>query len=373
MVSSLSKAASYLAIAAPAAMFVCGIAVPSAQASDLRGECCADLEERVAELEATTARKGNRKMGVTITGQVHKMVMWWDDGRSSKTYYGVENRNTSTRFSILGKAKLTPNVKMGFEIMLDNQAASSAGMNQWDANGKSSGLITPLAALSFAGNNEDNYFGAARRMAFWMEDAKLGPVTVGHYEMAGAVRTLDLGDISAGANLSLVIVNGGFLLRGPAGQYYATKWLSFVDPAANRGRQNELLYDSTEIMGFIFSSSIAGDGSNWGTMLRYANEFSGVRVAAGIGYEHYGEVTARADCVVINGVCANPPGYGPANLDGPAPNVNSWGAAFSVLHIPSGLFAQGHYLRIDFDEDSPTTPAPFLASLALDASLRISG
>jgi hypothetical protein len=198
-----------------------------------------------------------------------------------------------------------------------------------------------------------------------MEDAKLGRVTVGRYEMAGAVTTIDLGGISAGASASLAIVNGSFLLRGPAGQYYATKWLSFVDPAANRGRQNELLYDSTEIMGFIFSSSIAEDGSNWGTMLRYANEFSGIRVAAGIGYEHYGQVAARADCVVINGVCANPPGYGPANLDGPAPNVNSWGAAFSVLHIPSGLFAQGHYLRIDFDEDSPTTPAPapFLGQL----------
>jgi hypothetical protein len=58
-------------------------------------------------------------------------------------------------------------------------------------------------------------------------------------------------------------------------------------------------------------------------MLRYANEFSGVRVAAGIGYEHYGEVTARADCLVIGGVCVNPPGFGPVNSDDPPPNVNS--------------------------------------------------
>ena len=32
----------------------------SASAADLGGDCCADLEERVATLEATTARKGNR-------------------------------------------------------------------------------------------------------------------------------------------------------------------------------------------------------------------------------------------------------------------------------------------------------------------------
>ncbi len=30
------------------------------------GNCCADLEERVAELEATTARKGNRKVSLTL-------------------------------------------------------------------------------------------------------------------------------------------------------------------------------------------------------------------------------------------------------------------------------------------------------------------
>ena len=50
--------------------------MPSAKAADLGGDCCADLEERVAELEATTARKGNRKMSLTITGQVHRMVLW---------------------------------------------------------------------------------------------------------------------------------------------------------------------------------------------------------------------------------------------------------------------------------------------------------
>ncbi len=34
--------------------------------------CCGDLEERVAELEATTARKGNRVVSVQIYGQINK-------------------------------------------------------------------------------------------------------------------------------------------------------------------------------------------------------------------------------------------------------------------------------------------------------------
>lgn len=37
-----------------------------ASAADLGGDCCADLEERIAELEATTVRKGNRKVKLEI-------------------------------------------------------------------------------------------------------------------------------------------------------------------------------------------------------------------------------------------------------------------------------------------------------------------
>jgi hypothetical protein len=52
----------------------------AADAADLGGDCCADLEERIAELEATAVRKGNRKVSVTITGYVTKQIMFWDDG-----------------------------------------------------------------------------------------------------------------------------------------------------------------------------------------------------------------------------------------------------------------------------------------------------
>ena len=44
-------------------------------------------------------------------------------------------------------------------------------------------------------------------------------------------------------------------------------------------------YDSPNWHGFIYSASIAEAGDYWGSMLRYAGEFSGIRIAAGIGYE----------------------------------------------------------------------------------------
>src|SRR6476620_6766535 len=107
----LSKSASRVALLAAAGFLIAAPAVPSAKAADLGGDCCADLEERVAELEATTARKGNRKMSLTITGQVNRLIMFWDDGKMHGIYYGIDNVNSSSRFSFLGEASATPWLK----------------------------------------------------------------------------------------------------------------------------------------------------------------------------------------------------------------------------------------------------------------------
>jgi hypothetical protein len=76
-----------------------------ASAADLGGDGVADLEERIAELEATTARKGNRKVSLEISGHVNEAVLFWDDGAESNAYI-VTNDNERTRFRFKGKAKI---------------------------------------------------------------------------------------------------------------------------------------------------------------------------------------------------------------------------------------------------------------------------
>jgi hypothetical protein len=357
MNGAMMKATTRFAIAAA---FGLVMGVSSARAADLGGNCCADLEERVAELEATTARKGNRKMSLTISGQVHRAIVWWDDGLSSKTYYGLDNRNSSTRLDFAGEAKVTPANKIGFEIQFDNQSGTTtSAFNQWDVDGRINVGVSAVGRQPFTGNNADPYFGGLRYALFYVENDKLGRVTVGRYNMAGAVTTIDLAGISAGAGSSLELVGGALLWRGPLGQYYTMSLSTITDPAANQARQNEIRYDSPTWQGFIYSYSLSEDGSNWGTMLRYANEFSGYRLAAGIGYEHYGQISARQSCVTVGAVaCVNPPGYGPVDLAGPAPDVDAWGASVAALHVPTGLFVQGHYIYVNFDEANPATFAP---------------
>src|ERR1700693_6164680 len=94
--------------------FVFATAAPASSA-DLGGDCCADLEERIAELEATTARKGNRKVSLTISGWVHEAVFWWDDGTEHNVYVGT-NMVEQSRFRFLGEAKIDKDWSAGYML-----------------------------------------------------------------------------------------------------------------------------------------------------------------------------------------------------------------------------------------------------------------
>ena len=114
-----------------------GWALP-ATAADLGGDCCADLEERVAELEATTVRKGNRKINLTISGWIGQQVMWWDDGRQSDMYVG-DGGNIFSRFRFTGTAKISPQLTAGFTYEFGANATAIGSMNQLNSGDKLGG------------------------------------------------------------------------------------------------------------------------------------------------------------------------------------------------------------------------------------------
>ena len=53
---------------------------------------------------------------------------------------------------------------------------------------------TALSGVNNSGNS-DSFFGDARRVAAWVEHKEIGRLTVGRYETAGAVGTIDLGGV----------------------------------------------------------------------------------------------------------------------------------------------------------------------------------
>ena len=97
-------------------------AATSATAADLGGNCCADLEERIAELEATTVRKGNRKVSLTITGWVGEQMTWWDDGHEKNVYVTGLGQTLSTNFRFTGSAQITSDVQAGYLLHIEARA-----------------------------------------------------------------------------------------------------------------------------------------------------------------------------------------------------------------------------------------------------------
>ena len=134
MNSVFKLSSSRLALVAAFGLVAAGF-TPAA-AADLGGDCCADLEERIAELEATTARKGNRKVSLNISGWVNESVFFWDDGTERNAYVGTNSLEQS-RFRFTGDAKIANGWSAGYTLEIGVQGAASNKFDQINVDGTS--------------------------------------------------------------------------------------------------------------------------------------------------------------------------------------------------------------------------------------------
>ena len=152
-----------------AGLLMGGLTAGSASAADLGGNCCADLEERIAELEATTARKGNRKVSLTISGWVAEQVMWWDDGAERNTYVGGLGTTLASHVNFTGQATIMPGWYAGYVLQLEMIEHDPLG--QWPGSDQAPGS----RLLRSAGVNY-----AAVFYSYWfVKSDHLGKVSVG--------------------------------------------------------------------------------------------------------------------------------------------------------------------------------------------------
>ncbi len=107
-----------------------GMSATSASAADLGGNCCADLEERIAELEATTARKGNRKVSLTVSGWVGQQVTFWDDGEEFNAYVHDLGTTLGSHVKFTGSAQISPGWSAGYVLQIEAIGSDSLTTNQ---------------------------------------------------------------------------------------------------------------------------------------------------------------------------------------------------------------------------------------------------
>jgi hypothetical protein len=294
----------------------------SAMAADLGGNCCADLEERVAELEATSARKGNRKVSLTVSGHVNEAVIFWNDGQERNAYV-VSNNAARTRFRFNGDAKITNDITAGYLLEIGVRYANSSNRNQ-------------NADFAGGGNNAGAPFDI-RHSAWFLDSKALGRVWVGKTSMAtDGITEINLANINSG-NADISGWNNNFRLRNNGIAQSGVNWAGLQSGWNNNvgegDRNNTVRYISPAFAGFTVSSAW-GEDDKMDTALRYAGEFNGIRIAAGIGYQKLTDVNNGDG----NGGCAN---LGNAQVS--AVSCEALGMSASVMHVPTGIFLTGSY------------------------------
>lgn len=302
-----------LAVSASLAVGLAG----TASAADLGGNCCADLEERIAELEATTARKGNRKVSLEIGGQVNQALMMWDDGVEDDTY-GVTNDNSRTRFRFRGKAKINDDWQAGYALEVGVRSGRSNRFTQDDPEGLTTGGVFNSLDL---------------RDSYWFLKSKTyGGLSVGFQGQASdTITESNLSQTKDFAKLSDMEDTGlGLFLRSSTTREHSTSLSYFRllgdagdQPGDGDRRQNAVKYETPEWNGFTVSSSYSNT-EFYDVAVRYAGEFGGFKVLGGLAY---GKEDGASTGVGCN-----------ANAADNGQDCTNFGGSVSVMHTDTGLF-----------------------------------
>jgi Gram-negative porin len=317
--------------AVAAGLLAGGLSASSAQAADLGGDCCADLEERIAELEATTVRKGNRRVSLTISGWVAEQVTWWDDGLESNVYVSGIGKTLSSHFKMTGAAQILPTWSAGYVIHVETSSADPTDTNQGD---------------------DDAGFGVELLQSYWfLKSERLGKVSVGLLTQAS-----DNAAILVDGSGSLIPANWvhfdglNFNLRSNGamlGNNFAWSDLAYCRGISagfagdcNGYPLNGVRYDSPVFGGFSVSAGW-GEDDFWDVAARYAGEWNGIKVAAAVAYSHTSEEK------ILLGQLGNP--NDPFLAPGGRRDSGFFQAGLYIQHVPTGLFAYGAYGRENDD------------------------
>ncbi|MDZ4842907.1 MAG: porin [Hyphomicrobium aestuarii] len=305
MFGGLLKSTSLAALVAVAGIAASG----SANAADLGGNCCADLEERIAELEVTTARKGNRKVSLTVSGQVHTGVLFFDDGVESNAYV-TDNDNSSSRFRFVGSAKIDANWSAGYvlEIEVDDAATNR---------------VTALV-------DEVNNGLVIRQTHWYLDNKQLGRITVG--QASTATDDIILADTAGASPAAFAdqLVGNSLNFRNAAGALTALSINTVSGGSFDTARGNIVRYDTPTLAGFRVTAAW-GEDDFWDVALWYAGKLGDFKIVGGIGYFE------------------NNDGFDTVAILNTGDRVTELKGSISIMHEPTGLFGSFAYVDRDFE------------------------
>ena len=292
-----------------------GLAVRPAAAADLGGTgCCADLEERIAELEATTARKGNRVVSLQVTGQVNKALLIFDDGKNSDAFI-VDNDQSGSRIGFKGTAVIKPGWTAGFNAEFDFQDSATDKVSQGDDEGDANEI-------------------KIRQNYVFIESERLGRISLGQQSTsADGIAEIVLGNSLTDAS----DIFSSFKVQRKVGGDSGFTVGQFVDDL-DGPREDVIRYDSPSIYGFIVSASW-GDNDYADIALRFKKEWNSLRIAAGVAYQW--DETDIVGREILSG-------------------------SVSAMHIPTGLYVALSGGNVAFDANGVDDGNFYYAQLGIE-------
>jgi len=300
-------------------------------------ECCADLEARVTALEETTARKGNRKVKLTVSGWVNEAMFLWNDGTDKNIYIGT-NTLEQSRFRFVGEAQINKEWSAGYIIEIGVVGHPS---NQFSQDSIGSTSANPANREYVVIDRKSNWFIKSERLG----QAAVGQNGTATYHLiddADATLTRNVDDSEAAA-----VFLAAFRIRVNGKFVNGLRWRDVLRGFNNStpgqsGRRDVVRYDSPVIGGFSFAAAW-GEGHIADAALTYAGEHGDFKVKARAGYG-----TSNSPGIMFTGLDGSLVVGGTACISGSStatslPNFQcNWGgAAATVMHEPTGLFLYG--------------------------------
>lgn len=283
-----------------------------------------DIDERVAILEEETARKGNSKVSLTVSGWINRMVMFWDDG-AKKDAYIVDNVASRSRINFEGSAKIARGWSAGYLLSIGLDDVASNDVDQLTADGENQIEL--------------------RHSAWWIRSNSLGTVTVGHTSTAtDNIILKDVGGIMPGA-ANIATVGGsimlrhadwyeqgnGGLIRSSSGSVNTTLNDISGGGSVDTLRRDAIRYDAprwSSRFGNVDASVAWGEDDFYDAAVEYGVNYNDFKFRFGAGY-----LRDTTEGRIVDGH----PEY--------FRDRREYKGSASILHIPTGLFATAAYVH----------------------------
>jgi predicted porin len=310
------------------------IAASEARAAhtDVSSDCCADLEERVKDLEATAARRGNRKVSLTISGFVAQEITWWDDGGERNVYLHGLGPTQASHVKFTGEANVAPRWAAGYTLRIQNLSDNPFGRNA--STGQAINQFSP-----------DFSQGLNVQLSYWyLQSEDLGKISVGRQPNAAksAAMFTDQSGTQIIANYTFLDGFPQFIVRSggdlsPSTLTWGQLAFCYSQSAPLGGDcdglvMNAVRYDTPIFAGFSASASW-GEDDDWEIAARYAGEWSGFKILLGVGYS---ESTYKSATYPL-----------PA---GSTKDTNFFQVGGYIQHLATGIFVHGAYGREDHSD-----------------------